>query len=840
MTILAWMKEKVNTPVLNTPDYECQAAQSWLLTYKVNDPKRQLDLLQATKDRILWVACEGCGENLFIRFLRENGNICEKCLYHNRMRSDDRIELFVKPGTWAPLYESLSAKDPLNFIDEKSYTQRLKAFQEKTGIQDAVQTGVGLICDVPFAVAVMDFRFIGGSMGSVVGEKITRLIEYATAQGLYLLIVSASGGARMQEGIYSLMQMAKISAALHIYQNQANLFYVSVCSSPTTGGVTASFAMLGDIIFSEPNTVIGFAGRRVIQQILLQELPESFQTSESLLSHGLLDSVIPRWYMRKALSEVINFTAYGPSKYRQLGHISVFSEQLTSDYMEEKIRRICLNTLETSHDDMRDNYNDVVYSGSAFQTEDINANVEFISENLETTTDKESDFLSEFNDLVHDIAVSLGLPSLLTDPKPLTNPDNFKMDVNFNPFIPTLIDEYKTDDVSFLHKFKDSIEINENIETNTDDYKNIENKYGFQNDDYSFKLKNDFNNYSAFGFMTEKIGTPEKDYYYPIKTQNFVESPDIVDGVEYLKEHFQVDRRADNLYGTITRFYDINNIIVANYEDKDWDRKAIYEYEDDEYYTNYYNTYLAPKNLRNLENIDSSTASIKSTENSLIIDNNKIEANTHKESHFNPEYNSENIINLNTNISVEGIKGEEYIENGNLEINNKGDNEIRTYKDSKEKFYTNDTDELGSKNGTIILFEQGADDIDIHEQSTKLLPKKLEDIAQKTLPLVNSSIKKRKFRKSPIDFELNFFDVTEAAFPRKKFVEEEYFTRNLDVDDLTFAVADYAKYLKTAVKEHHEDMAEIQAIKEAEAAAKLEAAKEAVTELEQNLEAKSE
>lgn len=233
------------------------------------------------------------------------------------MNSTDRIESLIDAGSWRPLYETISPCDPLKFKDKKTYPERLREAQKRTGFQDAIQTGTGLINGIPIALGVMAFDFMGGSMGSVVGEKITRLIEYATNQGLTLILVCASGGARMQEGILSLMQMAKISAALHNHQTCANLFYISILTSPTTGGVTASFAMLGDLIIAEPNAVIGFAGRRVIEQTLKEKLPDNFQTAEYLLHHGLVDLIIPRTFLKNALSEIILFNTKAP--YKKMG-----------------------------------------------------------------------------------------------------------------------------------------------------------------------------------------------------------------------------------------------------------------------------------------------------------------------------------------------------------------------------------------------------------------------------------------------------------------------------------------------------------------------------------------
>nr|ABO33321.1 acetyl-CoA carboxylase beta subunit [Dunaliella salina] len=229
----------------------------------------------------LWTRCDKCGVILYIKHLKEHHHICYSCNFHLKMSSQERIAHLIDPGTWRPLDETLSPCDPLEFADMKNYTDRIREAQAKTGLQDGVRTGTGLLHGIPVALGVMEFGFMGGSMGSVVGEKLTRLIEYATQEGLALMIICTSGGARMQEGIMSLMQMAKISAALHVHQNVAKLLYISILTSPTTGGVTASFGMLGDVIIAEPQAMIGFAGRRVIEQTLQEQLPDDFQTAES-------------------------------------------------------------------------------------------------------------------------------------------------------------------------------------------------------------------------------------------------------------------------------------------------------------------------------------------------------------------------------------------------------------------------------------------------------------------------------------------------------------------------------------------------------------------------------
>ena len=285
----------------------------------------------------LWTRCYQCGAVLYIKHLKENHHVCFACHSHLQMTSRERLQNLIDVGTWQPFDETLSSIDPLKFNDQKSYISRLKDAQYQTGLQDSVLTGTGLLDGIPIALGIMDFNFMGGSMGSVVGEKFTRLIEYATREGLMLILVCASGGARMHEGILSLMQMAKISAALNIYQNCAHLMYISVLTSPTTGGVTASFAMLGDLILAEPNALIGFAGRRVIEQTLQEKLPENFQTAEYLLEHGLLDLIISREFLKPALYEILSFYKDAPLKMQ--GKIPQNYFQSLNLLTEEKLRR---------------------------------------------------------------------------------------------------------------------------------------------------------------------------------------------------------------------------------------------------------------------------------------------------------------------------------------------------------------------------------------------------------------------------------------------------------------------------------------------------------------------
>ena len=253
----------------------------------------------------LWNKCTACDVLAYTKDLRANQMVCLECGYHARVNSDERIQQLTDANSWIPLDENLLPTDPLQFRDRKAYSDRLTETQSKTGLVDAVQTGFGQLDNLPVALGIMDFRFMGGSMGSVVGEKLTRLVERATQKRYPVIIVCASGGARMQEGMLSLMQMAKISAALERHR-AAQLLYIPVLTNPTTGGVTASFAMLGDIILAEPKATIGFAGRRVIEQTLREKLPDEFQTAEDLLHHGFVDAIVPRTQLKKTLQQLIS------------------------------------------------------------------------------------------------------------------------------------------------------------------------------------------------------------------------------------------------------------------------------------------------------------------------------------------------------------------------------------------------------------------------------------------------------------------------------------------------------------------------------------------------------
>jgi acetyl-CoA carboxylase carboxyl transferase subunit beta len=252
----------------------------------------------------LWHKCPKCSVLSYTKDLRANQMVCVDCGHHNRVDSDERIRQLIDTNTWKPLDENLHPTDPLQFRDRKLYSDRLRETQEKLGLIDAVKTGLGQINTLPLALGVMDFRFMGGSMGSVVGEKLTRMIEQATQRRYPVVIICTSGGARMQEGMLSLMQMAKISAALQRHRD-SKLLYIPILTNPTTGGVTASFAMLGDIIIAEPKATIGFAGRRVIEQTLREKLPEDFQTAEDLLKHGFVDDIVSRTQLKATLTQLI-------------------------------------------------------------------------------------------------------------------------------------------------------------------------------------------------------------------------------------------------------------------------------------------------------------------------------------------------------------------------------------------------------------------------------------------------------------------------------------------------------------------------------------------------------
>lgn len=276
---------------------------AWFRKTKQPKPVR-MDRPRSTVPEGLWVKCEGCKEIVYSRDLDRNLRVCPKCGYHFRIDARTRISLLLDDPQPKELFAAVSPVDPLSFRDSKRYRDRLKSYQQAIGERDAVVVVQGAMEEIPVIVAAMEYRFIGGSMGSVVGEKITRAAERALERKWPLIVVSASGGARMQEGVLSLMQMAKISAALARLRT-ARLPYLSVLTDPTTGGVTASFAMLGDLNIAEPGALIGFAGPRVIEQTIRQSLPEGFQRSEFLLDHGFLDLIVERSEMKETLARCL-------------------------------------------------------------------------------------------------------------------------------------------------------------------------------------------------------------------------------------------------------------------------------------------------------------------------------------------------------------------------------------------------------------------------------------------------------------------------------------------------------------------------------------------------------
>ena len=254
----------------------------------------------------MWLKCPKCQEVLYRNMLEESHYICTNCTHHFRINSDDYIQLLVDNGEYEEIAKDVYSTDPLNFQATKKYTEQIQDAQAKTGSIDAVKTLLGRVNGIQTIFAIMDFSFIGGSMGSAVGEKISRAIDRATDEQLPLVIITASGGARMQEGAYSLMQMAKICSKLARYSEQGGL-YITILTDPTMGGTTASFAMLGDIILAEPNALIGFAGARVIKQTIGEDLPEGFQRSEFLLEKGFIDRIVNRYELKTTLSELFNF-----------------------------------------------------------------------------------------------------------------------------------------------------------------------------------------------------------------------------------------------------------------------------------------------------------------------------------------------------------------------------------------------------------------------------------------------------------------------------------------------------------------------------------------------------
>jgi acetyl-CoA carboxylase carboxyl transferase subunit beta len=261
----------------------------------------------------LWIKCNSCNEIIYRKVIERNLQVCPKCNYHFQIPARKRVEWLIDPGTFIEKDADLISGDPLEFKDSKRYPHRIKESQETTGQKDAIICGEGKIEGQPAMIGIFEFNFMGGSLGSVVGEKITRLIERGIEKKFCVVIFCASGGARMQEGILSLMQMAKTSAALAKLQ-EAKIPYISVLTDPTTGGVSASIAMLGDIIIAEPKAMIGFAGPRVIKETIRAELPEGFQRSEYLLEHGMVDLIVERKDLRHTLASLLEMLGTGNQK----------------------------------------------------------------------------------------------------------------------------------------------------------------------------------------------------------------------------------------------------------------------------------------------------------------------------------------------------------------------------------------------------------------------------------------------------------------------------------------------------------------------------------------------
>jgi acetyl-CoA carboxylase carboxyl transferase subunit beta len=270
--------------------------------------KKSKELKTDKKVRIpegLWVKCESCREIIYKKEIDKNLRICPKCNYHFRISARERLKLLVDEGSFVERDATLTSNDPLYFRDKIAYRERIEENRKKSGLQEAAISGEAAIEGHPAVVVIMDFSFMGGSMGSVVGEKVVRAAEAAVEKKLPLIVVASSGGARMQEGIFSLMQMARVSAAIAKLNDSGGL-YISILADPTFGGVTASFAMLGDVILAEPRSLIGFAGPRVIEQTIKQQLPDDFQRSEFLLEHGFIDRIVDRKDMKTIVAKIID------------------------------------------------------------------------------------------------------------------------------------------------------------------------------------------------------------------------------------------------------------------------------------------------------------------------------------------------------------------------------------------------------------------------------------------------------------------------------------------------------------------------------------------------------
>jgi len=281
----------------------------WFTREKAPKPEVGESIKNQIPDDI-WAKCPSCDTILYTKELKRSAGVCPKCNHHFRLTAKQRIPLMTDRHSFVEMDITLRSPDPLNFRDTKKYKERLKKAEKSSGSIEAVMTGRARILNIPVMLGVFDFSFMGGSMGSVVGEKLARLVEAGCEERRPVIIVSASGGARMQEGIFSLMQMGKVSAAL-ARLGQKRIPYISFLTDPTTGGVAASFAMLGDIIIAEPKALIGFAGPRVIEQTIRQKLPEGFQRSEFLLEHGMIDRIVQRSTMKEEVAGVLKNFGFG-------------------------------------------------------------------------------------------------------------------------------------------------------------------------------------------------------------------------------------------------------------------------------------------------------------------------------------------------------------------------------------------------------------------------------------------------------------------------------------------------------------------------------------------------
>lgn len=292
--------------------------------------KPKIKVKSAKKDGFSgWIKCGGCLETVHANELKKNFNCCPKCQFHYRLTLDQRLALLADAGSLEELFTEIKACDPLGFVDSERYPDRLRKAQEKSGRDEGVWAGTCTVEGQKTLLAVMDFSFMGGSMGSVVGERLTRLIEYGCEKHLPVVIVSASGGARMQESIYSLMQMAKTSAALAKLAEKG-VPYISILTNPTMGGVTASFASLGDINIAEPNALIGFAGPRVVEQAMRSKLPDTAQKSEFLMEHGMVDAIVPRSELKAQLAFFLRFLSGGRT-------LPIRSEQVDLSVAEQEV-----------------------------------------------------------------------------------------------------------------------------------------------------------------------------------------------------------------------------------------------------------------------------------------------------------------------------------------------------------------------------------------------------------------------------------------------------------------------------------------------------------------------